>query len=68
MYRDPNSTLRSVAEFLELPDWNPEVPREHRSFSYPAMNPDTRSRLKEFYAPHNERLFAQLGTDFGWNG
>jgi hypothetical protein len=30
------------------------------------MDPTTRRRLQEFFAPHNERLYDLLGTDFGW--
>ena len=68
LYRDASSTLQAITSFLGLPGWKPEIPERHRSFSYPAMNPDTRARLKEFYAPHNERLFAMLGVNYGWNG
>jgi hypothetical protein len=30
------------------------------------MDPVTRRRLEAFFAPHNERLYDLLNTDFGW--
>jgi len=30
------------------------------------MNPATRQRLKEYFKPHNQRLYEYLGVDFGW--
>lgn len=67
LYQNPTSTLRNVTRFLELPDWTPRERFRHKSFPYPKMEPATRDRLSEFFAPHNERLFAMLGTDYGWN-
>ena len=31
------------------------------------MSPETRQRLVEYFAPHNERLYELLGEDFGWD-
>jgi hypothetical protein len=30
------------------------------------MQPETRARLMDYFAPHNRRLFELLGEDFGW--
>jgi hypothetical protein len=34
--------------------------------TYEPMDPGTRRRLEGFFAPHNERLYDLLSTDFGW--
>lgn len=77
MYQDSDKVLGQVTSFLGLP------PREHaplgirrkfgpppvtlRGVDKPVMNQATRDYLKEFYRPHNERLFELLGEDYGWN-
>jgi hypothetical protein len=66
-FRDTEATLRNITSFIGLPDWAPEPQRQHKQFSYPKMRADTRARLQEIFAPHNERLFELLGADFGWN-
>jgi hypothetical protein len=30
------------------------------------MSPKTRERLKDYFEPHNQRLYEYLGVDFGW--
>jgi hypothetical protein len=32
------------------------------------MDTDLRVRLEDHFRPHNERLFALLGEEFGWSG
>lgn len=66
-YRNSTTTLQEIIRFLELPEWTPPVHQGHKAFAYPPMRPDTKERLREFYIPHNERLFALLGADYGWN-
>jgi hypothetical protein len=34
--------------------------------AYEAMDPVVRQRLMAYFAPHNRRLAALLGRDFGW--
>lgn len=66
-YRDTAATLRDITAFLGLPDWAPRESKDHKSFHYPRMKPETRARLQEYFAPHNERLYAMLGVDYGWS-
>jgi hypothetical protein len=66
-YRNPTTTLKTVTEFLDLPDWTPTNRRGHKAFAYPAMRPETRERLREFYAPHNDRLYDLLGVNYRWS-
>jgi hypothetical protein len=46
--------------------FDPPVTRPAGKVAYEPMDPTTRRRLQEFFAPHNERLYDLLGTDFGW--
>lgn len=74
LYRDdPQPVLRQAVEHifqgyvpirdLPLRDVTSEVRNEG---SYTPMNPGTRQRLQEYFAPHNRELYELLGRDFGW--
>jgi hypothetical protein len=57
-----------VLEFLGLPvrrlsHYPPQNVRR-----YPPMRPETRRRLVEYFSEPNERLYAFLGRDLGWDG
>jgi hypothetical protein len=66
----PEETLKRVLGFLELPDWVPEAGEFHKklhSGGYEQeMQSATRRRLKEYFEPHNRRLYSLLDEDFGW--
>ena len=63
-------TLKVVFEFLDLPDWEPGASdlgdRLNKGGYEQKMDPATRQRLKEFFEPHNQRLYDYLGVAFGW--
>jgi hypothetical protein len=64
-------TLKSILNFLDLPDWEPEaseiIPKKRNEGHYEqGMDPTTRRQLEEFFEPHNRRLYEHLGVDFGW--
>ncbi len=70
-FENPQQTLDTVFEFLDLPQWEPEVseikPKKRNAGRYEEeMDPETRRRLEEYFEPHNRRLYEFLGTDFGW--
>ncbi len=56
-----------VCRFLGLFDWEPPAFPTYYVGSYEPMRPDTRQKLVEYFRPHNERLYALLGRDFGWD-
>ena len=67
LYEDGEATLRRAFEFLELPYHAPEKFKKLNAAPYyPEMDPKTRVRLEEYFAPHNQRLYDYLDTDFGW--
>jgi len=34
--------------------------------THPSIDPHVLNKLREFFRPHNERLYRMVGTDFGW--
>ena len=67
-FKNPQQTLKSALTFPDLPaDRIPEVLKSGKKRRYgQEMDPSTRSRLEEYFAPHNRRLYDLLGMDFGW--
>ena len=66
-FSDPRRSLARVLRHLGLPDWEPGGSwGTSKRASYGKMDPATRGRLEEYFAPHNRRLYNLLGRDFGW--
>ena len=69
MFEDITGTLKKVLDFLRLPDLKIDVPpraEDRNEGQYAPMKPATRELLRGYFAPHNQRLYEHLGTDFGW--
>jgi hypothetical protein len=69
MFENPSATLQRVLNFLNLPDWKPDSPPVSETLNagrYAMMNPATQQRLRDYFEPHNQRLYAYLNTDFDW--
>jgi hypothetical protein len=58
--------LERVSTFLGLPSFESTLAPPAGRAPYEPMDPATRRRLEGFFAPHNERLYSLLNTDFGW--
>ena len=58
--------LQRVMTFLWLPSFEATFASPAGRATYEPMDPLTRRRLEGFFAPHNERLYDLLNTDFGW--
>jgi sulfotransferase family protein len=66
-FERPQDTFKFVLNFLDLPNWELETWRRDKKSKYEQkMDPSTRRRLEEYFAPHNRRLYDFLGVDFGW--
>lgn len=69
-FERPGEVFGRVLDFLELPHWKPEIldaaSRRRHGERYEPMAPSTRERLREYFEPHNQRLYESLGRDFGW--
>jgi hypothetical protein len=66
LQRDTERTMNRVCEFLDLSPIRLSNPKPVGSRRYEAMTPETRLRLQEYFAPHNDRLFELLGERFDW--
>jgi hypothetical protein len=65
-YQRPAATMEQVMRFLSLAPWTSGSYRKFNETQHTAMQPATRGRLVDHFRPHNERLYAYLGTDLGW--
>jgi hypothetical protein len=60
------NALDAVYEHLGLPPHdNGEFPALNAG-SYEPLSDETRTRLNEYFAPHNQRCYELTGRDFGW--
>ena len=71
-FKGLDEVVGRVLVFLGLPQ--PKVPLTKlvpvevatRGYYPQQMSPETRERLRDYFEPHNQRLYEYLGTDFGW--
>ncbi len=66
-FADVGRTLDEAQRFIGVPSWNIEDRQVYKQASYSKLEPATRQRLVEYFAPHNRRLKEFLGQDFGWD-
>jgi Sulfotransferase domain len=63
----PERVLERIHEHLGLPPHrNGDLPTLNAG-SYEPMAQETRARLREYFRPHDERLYELTGIDFGWS-
>ncbi len=66
LYADEQAILNQTCDFLGIPHHTMSSFKQHNEQRPDPMPDDIREELREFYAPHNEQLYAYLGRDFGW--
>lgn len=66
-FADTQGAYDEVTDFLGLDRWQLKniEPRKVGSYKKKEAQP-LAAELREFYAPHNQRLYDFLGRDFGW--
>ena len=62
----PKRALRRCEKFLDISRGGARPARSGRRGRYEPMSEETRSRLEEFYEPHNRSLQALLGKTYYW--
>jgi hypothetical protein len=67
-FLNPVKILKSVFLFLEIdPDFRPQYLEKFNVGSYTDQVPQTVIRdLRDYFSPHNQRLYQYLNFDFGW--
>ena len=66
LFASPPSVYADVLRFLELP---PHELGEYRAYNqrpYEGLKPETRDKLRAYFAEPNRRLEALLGRELGW--
>ena len=71
-YADPIAVFKQVLAFLNLPETKPQLnKKDYKQYShntyFSKMDQAMRTRLIEYFKPHNARLYEYLGVDFGWD-
>ena len=64
--RDPTASWGRLEAFLGLDSVGIDLTLYNVRSGYPPIAPETRARLQEYYAPHNQELYELLGEDLGW--
>jgi hypothetical protein len=67
LFADPAAVHAEALRFLELPPQRLAAYPVKSAHAGPRLASDTAGRLAEFFRPHNQRLYALLGRDFGWD-
>jgi hypothetical protein len=67
LYTDPAAVVAQVFHHLGVPPFTPSGFKAYNQKPYPGLAPDTRRKLAEFFAPHNQRLYELVGRDLGWS-
>jgi hypothetical protein len=63
----PAEVFDEVRRFIGLAEWSPPVFARLNANTYDDVDPAVRRRLEEYFAPHNERLYAYLGERYDWS-
>ena len=68
LFKHTAVAYQRVLQFLKLPPFEPSqfgnrFPGKYRD----RMNDATRRKLVDYFAPHNEKLYAHFGTLFDWD-
>jgi hypothetical protein len=69
LFGDPAETLGRVCGFLGIPPYRrlPSFEAYNVGAYGDRMPAETRAMLREYFAPHNRRLYDLLGCDLGWD-
>ena len=66
----PRRTLEQITDFLGVARHEWSAYRLQKVNAYPyceELSPALAEELREFFRPHNQRLYQLLGVDFGWD-
>jgi len=66
-FSDPSKILSQVFDFLGVKRYEIDISKKYNVGSYEQMNDNTKKFLKNFFKPHNEKLYHLLGRNFHWD-
>jgi len=68
LFSNPRDVVERTTDFLRIQRWKPESIEKHNVGKIQSKISDSlRSRLNEYFKPHNQRLYEFLGEDLGWD-
>jgi hypothetical protein len=68
LHRDPAPIFEAICAHLGIDAWQPAAWLAFNATKPAGMPAETRARLREEFAPWNERLAAATGRDWAWDG
>lgn len=66
LFEKTQETYDEILRFLGLDPWRLRHPESANTVEYSREKPPGYEELREFFAPHNQRLYEHLGRDLGW--
>jgi hypothetical protein len=66
LFNEPAEALGRTTEFLGLPPHPLPAYKAYNVRDYPEPDPETLAWLRNYFEPHNRRLWGLLGEDYGW--
>lgn len=66
-FENPSFVYNRVLTFLDLPKWELDEYTIWRRVNKSQMDENIRTKLIEFFKPHNERLYKLIGENFHWD-
>ena len=65
-YRETPRVYNEIVEYLGLNSYTLPVFEAKNALKYAKMAPETKEKLKAYFAPKNEELYELLGKRFDW--
>lgn len=65
-FSSPHDEFQRALKFLGIEPLELDAYRKQNTGSYDRMDPRLRSRLEDYFRPHNEKLYALLDQNFDW--
>jgi hypothetical protein len=66
LFSNPAQQVQQVLAFLGLPPSELRVFPKINHVPYSQMKPGTRQRLRDYFRPHNEKLYDLIGVNLDW--
>lgn len=67
MFSNPEETYNSVIAFLGLSPFYDAKFEKHNSAHRSKMKPETATQLREYYRPHNAKLYEMINRNMHWD-
>lgn len=65
-FENPSKYYNKTLDFLDLPNWEIDEYKIWRKVNTSKLDFEMRQELKEFFKPHNKKLYSLIGKNFDW--